>query len=267
MKIMTLNSSGNVGKSMIARELLYPRFEDALIIEVETVNKSSKDFGGGLNVWQFRPGGQYDELYLKIIENENVIVDVGASVLSEFWSEMSAFAGLEMLFDRFVVPTTSDEKQLTDTYKTIRFLRANGIDDEKIKVVFNRVKKSVDAEFSALLKADFDFDESFWIHESPLFSELGLIKKTVADIYNPDLDYYKKKILAAADPKEKVVLLKSDLSNRMAHKVIENFDDLFTRITGEKPVDFMAAASAPRETAGEAPSPGGSGVSDDDEEL
>ena len=38
MRIFVLNSSGNVGKSIVSREVLYPFMENAKIIEVETVN-------------------------------------------------------------------------------------------------------------------------------------------------------------------------------------------------------------------------------------
>ena len=262
---MVLNSSGSVGKSTIVRELLYPRFEDPLIVEVETVNKSSKDFPG-VNVWQFRAGENFDDLYLKIVEHENILVDVGASQLGEFWRQIDDFAGVDTLFDLFVIPTVPTDKAMADTYKTIRFLRESGIEDEKIKVVFNQVRRSVEVDFEPLLRADFDFDLDLWIKNSKLFTDLGLIKKTIRDVYHPDLDIYKEKILAAKDPKEKVILVKSDVANRMAHKVAADFDDLFERLTGLAPVS-MAPAELPDVDLGEAEKSGESGVSDDDEEL
>ena len=233
MKIMILNSSGNVGKSTIARELFYPRLNEGLIIEVETVNKSTKDFEG-FNVWKFEAGQNFEEVYLKIMEYENVILDIGASNLGEFWRQMSEYAGVEMLFDYYIIPSTPTDKTMADTYKTISFLRSVGIEDEKIKVIFNQVVKSVDTDFAVLLKADFDFDKELFIKKSNLFTDLGLLKKSIKDIYNPDLDYYKQKILEAKEPKEKLILVKSDLANRMAHTFISHFDFLFEKITGEK---------------------------------
>jgi len=229
---MILNSSGNVGKSTIARELFYPRLSGCLIIEVETVNKSTKDFSG-FNVYKFEAGQNFEELYLKLMENENVILDIGASNLGEFWRQMSEFAGVEMLFDYFVIPSIPNDKVMADTYKTISFLRDVGIDDNKIKVIFNQVSKNVDTDFSVLLKTDFDFDKELYIKKSTLFTDLGLLKKSIKDIYNPNLDFYKNKILEAKDSKQKLILVKSDLANRMAHTFISHFDFLFEKITGE----------------------------------
>ena len=264
MKIMVMNSSGSVGKSTIARELLYPRMEDTMIIEVETVNKSSKDFPG-VSVWQFRAGDNFDELYMKIIEHQNIIVDVGASQLGEFWRQIDDFAGVDTLFDLFVVPTAPTDKAMADTYKTIRFLRESGIEDEKIKVIFNQVRRSVEVDFEPLLRADFDFDMDLWIKNSKLFTDLGLIKKTIRDVYHPDLDVYKERILAVKDPKEKVILVKSDVANRMAHKVAADFDDLFERLTGLAPVSSFFPADI--SVSSQKEDKEDSGVSDDDEEL
>jgi len=231
MKFFVLNSSGNVGKSLISRELLYPRLEDSLIIEVETVNRGSKEMSH-LNVEQFKSGDDFMNLYLKLMEIENVIVDVGASNLAVFWEQMSEYAGIESLFDLFIIPTVPGDKEMTDTYKTILFLRSQGINDSKIKVIFNRIKNTVENDFSVLLSADFDFDTTLAIKESSLFKDLGFMKQTIADIYNPNLDYYKSQILSAKEPKEKLLLVKKDLANRMAVKTKEDLDYIFSSISG-----------------------------------
>ena len=236
MKIFVLNSSGNVGKSLIAREFFWPRLASSLIIEVETVNKGSKDMTG-LNVLQFKTDEDFSTVYLKMMENENVIVDVGASHLSGFWEQMKGFAGIEDLFDFFVVPTVPAEKEMTDTFKTIELLRSEGIDEDKIKVIFNKVKKSVSAEFAVLLAAPFSFNEEFFILEKKdLFNDLGFLGKTIKDIYNEDLDSYKDEILSAVTPQEKIKLIKMDLANRQAVKVKEDMDVLFSKITGLEPL-------------------------------
>lgn len=273
MKICVLNSSGNVGKSLITRELFYSRLTDPLIIEVETVNKGSKEIGH-LNVTQFKSGDDFTNLYLKLMEIENVIVDIGASNLANFWEQMSAFDGVVGLFDKFVIPTTSGDKEMTDTYKTIAFLRSQGIDDSKIDVVFNRVKSSVQNEFQILLSADFDFDKDLYVKESSLFKDLGLMKQTINDIYNEDLNFYKPLILSETDPREKLLLVKKDLSNRMAHTIKYNLDAVFKMITGQEVTD-----SAPKKAqkaksnkevhkeVKEASSEDISDISEDDEEL
>lgn len=233
MKIMILNSSGNVGKSTIARELFYPRLTNPLIVEVETVNKSTKDFQN-FNVWKFEANDNFEDFYLKIMENENVIVDIGASNLGEFWRQMNGYEGIEMLFDYFIVPAISNDKVIADTYKTVDFLRKQGIDENKIKVIFNQVGRTVKMDFSTLLKTDLKLDEELFIKKSQLFSDLGLLKKSIKDIYQTDVNFYKNKILNAKTPKEKIILIKSDLANRMAHSYIKSFDYIFKRITGLK---------------------------------
>ncbi len=101
-------------------------------------------------------------------------------------------------------------------------------------MIFNQVSRSVEDDFRVLLNADFDFDESLYIKKNTLFTDLGLLKKSISDVYNPDLNYYKSRIMSAKDPKEKIILVKSDLANRMAHAVIGHFDYLFEKITGER---------------------------------
>lgn len=234
MKIFILNSSGNVGKSLLARELFYPRLKDAKLIEIETVNSGSSSFDS-LNITKFKADDDFMEIYTEIITNENLILDVGASNLAAFWEETSKFAGINMLFDLFVIPTGVRGKLQEDTYKTIRFLRSEGIEDEKIKVIFNGVENSVESDFEVLLSVDFNFDTSLYIRKNEsLFNDLGFLKKTIKDIYNPDIDCYKNHILKEKDPKEKLRLVKMDLSNRQAVNVKEQMDYVFSEVTGCK---------------------------------
>jgi len=236
MKIFILNSSGNVGKSLLARELFYPRLEDALILEIETVNSGSAKFPN-LNIDKFRATDDFSEIYMRILGTENVIVDVGASNLSAFWEAISEFAGVGDLFDIFVVPSRSTEKIQTDTYKTIDFLRSEGINDERIKVIFNDVKKSVDSEFEMILNAPFPFDTSLYIRSNvSLYNDLGFLRKTISDIYTPDIESYKSKILLEKEPKEKLALVKADLANRQAQKIKGQMDSVFEGVTGSTPI-------------------------------
>jgi len=234
MKIFILNSSGNVGKSLLARELFYPRLEDAKIIEIETVNSGSSGFEN-LNIKKFKADDDFMDIYMEIIENENLILDVGASNLAAFWEETSKFAGVNTLFDLFVIPTGVRGKLQEDTYKTIRFLRSEGIPDDKIKVIFNGVENSVENDFEMLLSVDFNFDTSLYIRKNEsLFNDLGFLKKTIRDIYNPDINCYKSQILSEKDQREKLRLVKMDLSNRQAVNVKQQMDYVFWTVTGKK---------------------------------
>ena len=267
MKIMILNSSGNVGKSTIARELFYPRLTNPLIVEVETVNKSTKDFQN-FNVWKFEANNNFEDFYLKIMETENIIVDIGASNLGEFWRQMSDYAGVEMMFDFFVVPTISTDNVIADTYKTVDFLRKQGIDEDKIKVIFNQVERTVKMDFSTLLKTDLKLNEELFIKKSQLFSDLGLLKKSIKDIYQSDVSFYKNKILNAETPKEKIILIKSDLANRMAHSYIKSFDYIFEQITDLK-CDLKAIldVNSNKDSKKDKVAKTDNQISEDDEEL
>ncbi|MCV6607028.1 MAG: hypothetical protein OIF32_02355 [Campylobacterales bacterium] len=251
---------------------------------METVNKGSKELSQ-LNVFQFKANEDFTDLYYKLIDTENVIVDVGASNLGQFWTQMSDFAGVESLFDYFVIPTVPNDKEQTDTYKTILFLRQNGIEDDKIKVIFNKVENTVSSDFSVLLNVDFDFDTDMAIKKSELFKELGFLRKTISEIYNPDLDHYRELLRAETDPQAKLALVKSDLANRMASSVKDRLDYIFSTITGKElpkeeppkaekktPPKSVAKATpkkkaAPAAATDKSPVPEESAVSEDDEEL
>jgi len=235
MKIFILNSSGNAGKSLLARELFFPRLEGAKIVEIETVNSGGANFER-LNIKKFKGSDEFTDIYMGILETENLILDVGASNLTSFWESMSTFAGVETLFDYFVIPTSTRGKIQEDTYKTINFLQGEGIPVEKIKVVFNEVKSTVAQDFEVLLSADFPFDESLYIMQNEaLFNDLGFLKKTIADIFNPDLAAYKGLFLNEKDGAEKLRLVKMDLSNRQAQVVKSRMDTVFSEITGLNP--------------------------------
>ncbi len=240
MKIAVLNSSGNVGKSTITKEFLYPRLEDSLIVEIETVNASNIN-NENLNVKNYNTNDEIEELYFYAIESDNVIVDIGASNLSGFFEKVLDFEGFLEVFDYFLIPTVSTIKETEDTIKTIEFLKEIGVDEEKIKVLPNKVKKSVESEFSILFKnATIEINPNIFIKESKLFSNLALLKSDIVSVYNSDLDCYKQSILEADSPQEKMRLIKMDMSNRMAHTIIKNFDDNFRLLFDEEPKEVIA---------------------------
>lgn len=246
MKTVILNSSGNVGKSTITKEFLYPRLENALIIEIETVNSSNIN-NNDLNVINFNINNDAGELYLSCIENENVLVDIGASNLSGFFEKILDFDGFLDIFDYFVIPTVSTIKETEDTIKTINFLQNVGIEDEKIKVIPNKVKKDVKAEFAILFKnSPIEINQDIFIKDSKLFSNLALLKTDIKSIFRNDLDHYKDEILKAETPQDKMRLIKMDMSNRMAHTIIKNFDEMFFALFGQSPKQ-MEIKSEPKE--------------------
>lgn len=232
MRFFILNSSGNVGKSTVTRELIYPFMDNPKIMEIETVNSSSEHFNN-LNVEKITDFSNFENIYLKILENDNLIIDVGASNLSAFMEKLNEFAGVETLFDYFIVPTVVGDKVATDTARTILFLKTLGIENDKIKVVFNNADKIEDFNILFLQedKLSYKFDKDLFIPKSKLFIELGLLRCTINDIYNPDVDIYKQEILSAPQS-EKLRLIKTDLANRMAVSMFPKLKYVFEKLTG-----------------------------------
>jgi len=241
MKIAVLNSSGNVGKSTITKEFIYPRLANPLIVEIETVNASNIN-NTNLNIKNYNTNDDIEELYFNIIESDNVVVDIGASNLSGFFEKVLDFEGFLEVFDYFIIPTVSTIKETEDTIKTIEFLKNIDVAEDKIKVIPNKVKKDVKSEFAILFKnLSIPVDTNVFIKDSKLFSNLALLKADIKSVYRSDLDYYKSEILQAETPQEKMRLIKMDMSNRMAHTIIKNFDEMFEILFDETPVKMEIA--------------------------
>lgn len=246
MKFFILNSSGNVGKSTVTREVLYSFMPKCKIFEIETVNASSTGFN--IDVEKITDFTNFEDIYLKFIENDDLILDVGASNLSAFCNKLMEFAGIETLFDYFIIPTIPNEKVATDTARTILFLKSLGVPSEKIKVVFNNANTI--SEFEILLmqeeKIGYKFDTNLFIPQTNLFKELGILRKTINEIYCENVDIYKNEILNA-DAKDKLKLIKTDLANRMAVAIYPKLKDIYEQITNIKAINNLCFAQEKEE--------------------
>ena len=230
MKICVLNSSGNVGKTTVVREVLYPRLQKCQVVEIESYNSSNSKFN--INTIKFEGDEDFEKLYEYLLSEDDIIFDVGASEIANFFENLSEYSGAIQMFDFFVIPSIADSKMMEDTAKTILFLRSQDIEDEKIKVIFNQVSKKVENEFSALLNFDFDFDTEIFIKKSNFFKDLAILKKTFVEVYNPNKRHYKDLMQETNDALEKRKLIKQDLLNMGAEKKIKELDFIFTKITG-----------------------------------
>ena len=267
MKICILNSSGNVGKTTITREVFEPRMNNAKIVEIESYNSSNSAFG--LDTVKFEGAEEFDIFYEYIISDDDVIFDIGASEIANFFTNAEEYTGAIDMFDYFIIPTIADAKIMEDTAKTILFLRSQEIDDEKIKVIFNSVERNVEKEFAALLNFDFNFDTNLFIKKSNFFKDLSLMKTTFLKVYNPDKKYYREILLREKEPKAKKALLKKDLVNMGAEKKIKELDSIFTGATGIE-VDSLSSfsqAKKEKQKSVKKENHEDSEISEDDEEL
>ena len=198
MKICVINFSGNVGKSLISQHLLKTRLKDSEIIAVESINSD------GNNDEKIK-GKEFTDIMDKVMATDNVIVDVGASNVEDFMQQMNKATGSQEDFDYFVVPTIDKEKQITDTISTIQALGDMGIEQERIRVIFNAIDydTNINRKFSNILELDHmaTINTKTAIHENELFNRLKEVRdlKTIHDIANDDTDY--KSLIAATDDK------------------------------------------------------------------
>jgi len=123
MKILVINSTGNVGKSFVAREVLYPLLpEEKALYEIEKFNKGSEKFlGKNVNYKLIEPnklGGLVPELLV----TENAVIDVGASSVDDFL-RLGKEHGVFDFADMVVVPTVLEAQQIADTGKLSKSLK------------------------------------------------------------------------------------------------------------------------------------------------
>lgn len=137
MKICVLNLSGNVGKSTLAVHLLAAYSPGARILSVESINASAANDMQGLDVEELG-ASRFKEIFRELMQSEEIIVDVGASNVAAFMTEMKRFKSAVGEFDLVLVPTVPAAKQQLDTIATIDWLHELGLDARKVRVVLNQ---------------------------------------------------------------------------------------------------------------------------------
>lgn len=163
MKIAIVNNSGNVGKSTLCQYMLAPVMPDAEIIRVETINNDGDSEGEKLKADAFV------KIFDTIMGSDDVLVDVGSSNIEIFMEKMThEFEGSHIFIDYFLIPLTPDEKQQIDTVNMILSLIDLGVDNDKIKIVFNRTdkKKTLPEQFTKLFDNDDLNNVGFTIDEN-----------------------------------------------------------------------------------------------------
>ncbi len=199
MKIAVINFSGNVGKSIVSRHLLSPRMENAALISVESINSD------GTNNETIK-GKEFSDIMDKVMTDDNVIIDIGASNVEEFMKQMRGFIGSQEDFDYFLVPTVKSIKQLTDTISTIKELNELDIPADKIKVVFNMVDRDdvISRQFIDLIEECnhlADINHKAIIYENELFTRLNNTGCTISQLVDDETDY--KSLIMQTDDKKK----------------------------------------------------------------
>lgn len=183
MKIVVINFGGNIGKTTLSAYFLYPRMGQPKMIAVESINETAED--KGLEVDLVR-GDKFRDIYSELIVNDSVIVDVGASNVEGFLEGLSSYEDGHDAVDLFLIPVTSGVKEQTESVKTALVLSRMGVEKENIRLVFNRVKRSVEDEFSETLRncsvyQNFIANPMCRIFENDIYVDLASLGMSVDD--------------------------------------------------------------------------------------
>lgn len=82
MKIVVAGISGNVGKSTLSAHMLVPRMANAKLLIVESINQDTQDLVGSSSKIR---GEEFKKIYMELVVNEDIVVDVGASNAEAFF--------------------------------------------------------------------------------------------------------------------------------------------------------------------------------------
>jgi hypothetical protein len=230
MRIACLSTAPSVGKTMIVSNVLYPRLPGYLVIAIDTTNESAKDFGIPAVEYD---GNDFQKAYKDVVRNPNVLLDVGGSKEGrEFLEGMNWLEGQDEI-DYFVIPCMPENKDQKEAIRTIKALLAQGVENEKIKIVFNKVRKNTATEFDWLMgflaENKIEFSLSAVIFDNPAFNAMAGANRTVASMKKDKTDY--KALIRAETDEDKVEQL-SDLlmAQKSANKIEEMLDGVFNAL-------------------------------------
>lgn len=243
MKVVICSLAGSVGKTTITSHLIYPRLSDTKIFAVDTTNSTAAHFG--LPVEAFG-GDEFSKLYKQIVRNERMIIDVGGSKEGkEFLAGMDWMDGQDEI-DAFIIPSMSDDKDQKAAFKTIELLLAQGVDKNKIKVIFNGVRKDTIEEFDYLLGAltanQIPFSLHTTIFRNDLFDILSVHGRSLGSILEDKTDY-KQLVRTTTDDSELAKLSDLMIAQKAAPKVNQNLDTVFNALFPPKKVEKRPVAA------------------------
>jgi len=206
MKVAVLSYSGNVGKTTISGHLLAPRVPVARIHAVESINETATEMG--LDVQQLT-GARYTALYKELLTATHAVIDVGASSAEEFISRMAKIEQSHVEIDYFVIPVVPGGKEQRDTVRTIKALSDVGVDAQRIRVLFNRVRTDVVDEFAPIFgyarqQKCCIVNAEAAIEENEVFDLLAAKKLSIAAVLADPTDYRKVLRGLGADEKMRV---------------------------------------------------------------
>jgi hypothetical protein len=233
MKIVVLGAVGNIGKSTIAANMLYPRMNNPTFFSIETSNSGAEM--DGVEVIKLK-GKEYGELTDEVMRLDNSIIDVGTTNSDDFIKLMQQFSGSHEDFDFFVVPVVNDPKCFEDTIKSLRKLKALGVDKKRVRILFNQVEVDDDIESvfapifgAAELEKTAITNKNAVVYKNEIFHRIKTLGKPLGEISSDTTDYRAAlKEAKTEDEKENCISMIS--LKRLAISANKNLDDAFTAL-------------------------------------
>lgn len=216
-KIVLMSLGGSVGKTMITTQCLYPHMPDVQILCVDQANDTAADFG--IRNCAAHAGDEFNKTYRALMTIKgDVIVDVGGSKeCKEFMNGMLAIDGSDEI-TTIIIPSRPNSKDQGCAVDTIERLLMDGVDKNKIKVIFTDVKKSVATEFEQLINGmqanGLTPDLDLMIQSSLLYGEMIEKKELISDILADQTDYKEK--AAARSKNDKTDYVGKHMRQKMA---------------------------------------------------
>lgn len=231
LKIAIMNNSGNVGKSMVCDTLFSPRIKGSKKIKIETINSDGTDD-------ETIAAKNIQKVFELIDSTDVALIDIGASNIEHFMSNLKKAEGAHEEIDFFFIPTTPKPKQQLDTITTINNLLDLNVEPEQIKLIFNfhDPDYSIEKLYSVIFESDLyktlklkSKTNIFTIDENPVFDMLGEMGIAFTDIANDERDF-KALIRASKCEEERAVLSHQRSAFRLAKGFVKELNITFERI-------------------------------------
>ena len=233
MKVVVMNFSGNVGKSVISSNMLLPRIKNAELVAVETINADEGSQALTIKAKQFRT--LRDALFV----NDSIIADIGASNVEETLGQMIKYEGSHEDVDCFLIPTTPVAKQVNDTVSTVvALVEQLGVPAKKIKIVFNKIddEDNFSSDFAKLLNVcdsvGVKYHENAIIRENEVYQLARAENLNIFELAN-DKNDYRAMFKAATDEAEKARCIRMVSLVGLAKSANRDLDNAFNLLFGK----------------------------------
>ena len=237
--VMVANFSGNVGKTTLTKNLLLPNIHNLRIFAVEDVNAGYNQ-GEAVQL----SAEQTHTILEQAIEasfSSPVVVDVGASNVSNFFAALACYDNMHEFIAKVVVPTEPSDKVQTDTISTLHYLTEKlGFDAEKISLVLNKVPARIPSREvfgeTAVRAAELGVFVAGEIPDSDTFQMAATVGKSIAELASMDpkqlLMASREQAVSGGDPRFGVKLM---LAAASAKKLKIRLDEVFAALSIEIP--------------------------------